>query len=599
MTTGEEPGRWPELHRERRALVVVDVVESVRLMQEHEDEFIDRWRRFVAETRDELLPVHEGHLVKSLGDGMLLEFAQVPQAAAAALQMLARLELANAGLPDDRCINLRAGGHIADVVRTEWDVLGAGANLAARLAGLAAPGELVVSSEFRDLLAEGMDGQLRDLGECYLKHLPEPVRAFSVHRPQSAPAAWAAPQAPAFRSSQPRVVVVPLRTHGAEPETLALGDAVADELIAAFSRSPNLCVLSRHSTSALRRGSTQSVSEMAARHLDGDYLVSGSVREQHGRMRVHLEMADTRSHEVLWSDVLSAEVEAFFEGTDDMATTAVAAMARAVGDQQVRRVNALPIANLNGYTLYLGGVSLLHRLARNDFLRAHAVLQHLAEREPRSASPLAMLAKWHVFRMVQGWSEARQADGQAARDAARRAVDLAPDDALSLAMHGLTRSTVEGDIAAAGEILQRAVAANANEPYAWSFLAGNLTYRDQPLAGIEAARTALRLSPADPAKFLFESYLAQAQLAAGQWAQGVETARRSLALNALHSPSHRQLIIGLVMSGHVGLAREAALRHEQLEPLFSVSRYRDLYPGRNAEHLQTFADALTTAGLKN
>ena len=86
-TTPEAPWVLPELTRAGRAIVVVNVVESVRLMQEDESGFIDRWRRFVHEVRTEVLPKHGRRMVKSLGDGMLLEFERVPQAVAAAFEL--------------------------------------------------------------------------------------------------------------------------------------------------------------------------------------------------------------------------------------------------------------------------------------------------------------------------------------------------------------------------------------------------------------------------------------------------------------------------------------------------------------------------------
>ena len=178
--------QWPELQRSRRTIVVVDVVESVRLMQAHEADVIDRWRRFVNEVRGEVLITHGGRLVKSLGDGMLLEFANVPSAVAAALDMQQRIVPYNEAREATAAILLRIGLHTADVVVDDLDIYGTGVNLAARLAGLADPGGIVASAEVRDQLVPGLSAEVEDLGDCYLKHMAEPQRHFA-----SALRAWA------------------------------------------------------------------------------------------------------------------------------------------------------------------------------------------------------------------------------------------------------------------------------------------------------------------------------------------------------------------------------------------------------------------------
>ena len=145
----------PPAERERRAIVVVDVVESVRLMELDELNHISRWRSLVEETVTQILPSRNGRLVKSLGDGMLLEFATVREAVVAALDLRERAASRNALLPPATAMHLRIGGHVADVVRDTRDIYGVGVNLAARVASLAGPDEIVVTADFRDELFGG------------------------------------------------------------------------------------------------------------------------------------------------------------------------------------------------------------------------------------------------------------------------------------------------------------------------------------------------------------------------------------------------------------------------------------------------------------
>ncbi|MDP3615521.1 MAG: adenylate/guanylate cyclase domain-containing protein, partial [Rubrivivax sp.] len=167
----------------RTVVAFVDVVESVRLMQVDEAGTIRRWRRFVAEVVEHILPATGGRLVKSLGDGMLLEFGSVPQAVAAAHAMHRRIRASD--LPDspDTALWLRVGVHVTQVVRDSLDLFGAGVNLGARIAAAAQPGAVLVSAEARAQLLPGLDGEIEDAGECYLKHIDGTHRLFRVSPP--------------------------------------------------------------------------------------------------------------------------------------------------------------------------------------------------------------------------------------------------------------------------------------------------------------------------------------------------------------------------------------------------------------------------------
>ena len=166
-----------------RTVVVVDMVESVRLIEQNEEDTVGRWQAFVAEVTAQLLPKQRGRLVKSLGDGLMLEFEDVPAAIGCCHLMHQAMQSLNQGHQKPQWMQLRIGVHVADVIVDELDLYGTGVNLAARLAGVAGPFETVVSAEARDRLTAGLDAEIEDLGDCYLKHFPHAVRAYRVDKP--------------------------------------------------------------------------------------------------------------------------------------------------------------------------------------------------------------------------------------------------------------------------------------------------------------------------------------------------------------------------------------------------------------------------------
>lgn len=583
---------WPELHRARRAIVVVDVVESVRLMQEHEADFIDRWRRFVNLAAQHVVPRLGGRLVKSLGDGMLLEFGSAASALAAANELLEAVATLNAGREAPALIQLRVGLHVADVVVDQLDIYGSGVNLAARLAAVAMPGQVVASQEVRDEIAPGVHAHVVDLGEVYLKHIEHPVRAYRL---DASPAPAGIAPVPPGTPMKPLVAVVPFDGHDAEPSLRALGHAFTDEINAAFSRSRDVRVVSRLSTAGLATTGWRPAA--VAERLGVSYVVSGAYAVLGGRARLHIELCDARDDTVCWARSATLSIEDFFRGQDPVLPEVIAALGREIVAAELRRVGSLPMPSLASYTLYLGGVGLLHRLSRRDFERSRELLQFLAERQPRAAAPHAMLSKWHMLRIVQGWAESADDEARQARAAARRALDLDDQEAFALTAEGMVSVLIDKDLDSGAGWYARALEANPHEPYAWALQSGLQSYRDDHEAACRSAATALSLSPLDPARFLFEAYAAMAHLGGGDADTAATLAQRSLEHNALHTPSLRILVIAQMLRGQADEARRAAARLMSLEPGLRVGDYVRRFPGRESPNLRRYAEALAAAGV--
>ena len=239
----------------------------------------------------------------------------------------------------------------------------------------------------------------------------------------------------------------------------------------------------------------------------------------------------------------------------------------------------------------------MHRLSLNDFERSREILQHLAERLPRSAAPHAMLAKWHVLQMVQGWTSDPAKHRQLARACASRALDIDAAHAFGLAVDGLVNAHADGDLDKAHRRYLQALDANPQEPLAWALLAGLHSYRSEGAQADAAADKAIALSPMDPARFLLEAYAAIAKLCAGRLDEAIALAGSSVRLNKLHTPSHRILVLALQLAGRASEAQAAAGTLMQLEPDFNLREYQRRYPGRDAPHMPTYVQALRAAGV--
>jgi adenylate cyclase len=590
-TTTQDPWTLPELTRARRAIVVVDVVESVRLMQEDEAGFIERWRRFVHQVRHEVLPKHGGRMVKSLGDGMLLEFRRVPSAARAAAAMQSLSCSSAITLAAGRSIPLRIGVHWSDIVVDDDDIYGTGVNLAARVASLARPGDVTVSADARDELTPLLDAELHDLGECYLKHVTAPVRAFRITPPAAGeqPPNHQPEHSPGLR---PTIAVLPFEC---ENPSQVCSDLFVDSIISRLSRADVFNVVSRLSSSRLR--GAESPLTQARSLLGADFVLSGRLHHDLERFTVVAEVAETRSAGVVWSHSGNDTVRSLLTTQCALVETLVEGAKDAVVTHTLRRVRGSELPSLETFALLIGGATLLHRMSRTDFDRAHDLLQAAADRAPRHPSPQAWLAKWHVLRAQQGWVADPTREAGIASDCARRALDADPEDSMAMAMDGLVHVHFTRDLDKAASLYARAVTANPNDALAWLHKGMLHAFRGEGSDGVRDTERAIALSPLDPMKYYFDTLGASAAATAGQYERAIELAERSLRSNCLHTSSLRVLAISQVMLGRGAEASATVARLLALEPGFTVSGFRARAPGAAFEVGQRFARALREAGV--
>ena len=585
-------GRMPD-RRERIAVLVLDVVESVRLMQEDESGQIDRWRRLVNDIATRVLPSHGGRLVKSLGDGLLLEFATVADAVRAALEIQGSPLCGRRDGAAGPAMMLRVGVHVCEVVRDALDIYGNGVNLAARLAGLAGPGEIVTSALARDELHQDLDADIHDLGDCYLKHYEQHVRAYRVGAPGPAPVIWAGQDAMRL---QPGVAVIPFDTQAGDPMQRIAGELIADGVISQLALTPELLVISRLSSRAFAGHRSADPASIAA-HLKAAYAVSGSVHVQGDRLIVSAELCETAGGTVLWAERLVGTTHDLV----DVGSVLVDRIARGVHEsilhREVQRARTLPLPSLESHALLLGAVNLMHRQSPGEFEHAHRLLEHLSERHALHATPRAWLAKWYALHVAQHLGSAG-ADG---RGQARRQVDLAltyePTHALAWAIKGLLDGYVDGDFDAAGLSCDAALRNNPNESLAWLYQATLKGWQGHADEAADAGEMALRLSPLDPIRYYYDSLAGAAMLGARRYERAIELSRRSLKQNRMHLSTFRVLAMAQALSGDIDGARLTVADLLAKDPGFNIATFRRVSPWRISPDLAQLIAALHEAGV--
>ncbi|HVO90345.1 MAG TPA: tetratricopeptide repeat protein [Casimicrobiaceae bacterium] len=576
-----------------RTVLVIDVVESVRLIEENESEAVARWRALAGRIEKEIVPSFSGHVVKSLGDGLMLEFEQVVAAIRAAFAIRSAAHDCNAGVLPERQMFLRMAAHVSPLLADDHDIYGHGVNVAARLTSLAGPDEIVVSADVRDQLTAGLDGDIEDLGECHLKHLRRPVRAYRVGPPGMTPMFPASPGG--TPDLQPTLAVIPFNARTSEPEHGMLGEVLADEIISALSRTREMHVISRLSTTAFR-GRDASLAEVSG-HLKANYVLSGAYLVSGNSLSLSAELAESTSSHVVWARTLKGHVAGILEGKDELIDRVVAEASAAIIIHELQRAQTQPLPTLQTYTLLLAAVALLHRLSPQAFDHARRMLEAVIERVPRQAAPRAWLAKWHVMRVQQGWSPDARAEGQAALACTKRALELDPGCSLALTIDGLVNTNLLQRLDLAEQRYQSALHINPNDSLAW-LLKGTLhAFKGEGKQAMSHTQRALRLSPLDPLRYYYDSLAATAALSSGQYERAIKLAESSLRANRTHTSTLRAIAIARWQLGDHEGARQTAAELLRLEPGLTITRWRERSPSRGYETGKLWGEVLRQVGV--
>ena len=580
------------VERAIRTVLVVDIVELVRLIELDEDGTIARWLSLVNQVEADLLATAEGRLVKCLGDGMLLEFGDVRAAVSVAFAIQHASKRLNFGVAPDRQMLLRMGIEISDVIIDQRDVYGRGVNLATRLASLAGPDEIVVSAQVRDRLTPVLDADVEDLGECYLKHVEAPVRAYRIGPPGPRPVIT-----PGFSLGElrPTLAVIPFTAREGTGDHRVLGEVLAEEMIRELSRSRDVNVISRLSTTAFR-GRVVTLAEINA-HLNADYVLSGIYRVDGHKITLDAELAEARSGHIAWADRVHDHLAGILGDEQELVGSVVADVRAAVRSRELQRARSQAVPTLKGYTLLMAAITLMHRLSPREFEEARKLLETLVERARRQPIPLAWLAKWHVLRVQQGWSDDSRQDAQLALQCTKQALDTDPDCSLALVIDGLVHTNLLKRLDIARERYERAIAASPNDSLAW-LLKGTLhAFTDEGNQAVHDTELALKLSPLDPHRYYYDFLAATAHLTAGHYDRALALARRSLRANRSHTSTLRVMTVAQWQLGRRREARKMAQELMRLEPGLTIDRYLARTPSASYNIGNRIAKVLQQAGV--
>jgi adenylate cyclase len=303
--------------RRLAAILAADVAGYSRLMGADEEGTLERLKALRRELLDPKIADHHGRIVKTTGDGLLVEFASVVDAVRCAVEMQHSMPEWNTSAAADNRIELRIGINLGDVIVEGDDLYGDGVNIAARIEALADPGGVFVSNTVHDHVRDRLPFVFEDLGEQQVKNIARPVRVYRVRDPGGATRSPAAPALPL--PDKPSIAVLPFANLSGDPEQEYFADGMVEEILTPLSRIRWLFVIARDS-SFTYKGQRIDVKQVG-RELGVRYVLEGSVRKAGGRVRITAQLIDAATGTHLWADRFDGSLEDVFELQDKVASS--------------------------------------------------------------------------------------------------------------------------------------------------------------------------------------------------------------------------------------------------------------------------------------
>src|SRR5712671_2029759 len=396
-----EPTGPARVERRLAAILAADVAGYSRLIEADEEGTLSRLKALRAELIDPKIAGHHGRIVKTTGDGLLIEFASVIDALRCAAEMQAALAESNASVPPDRRIGFRIGINVGDIVVEDGDIFGDGVNVAARLEGLAEPGGICISARVQEDAVGRLDLAFEDMGEQALKNIARPVREYRVVT--AAGSASAQERSGPALPDKPSIAVLPFANMSGDPEQEYFVDGMVEEIITALSRIRWLFVLARNS-SFTYKGQAVDVKQVG-RELGVRYVLEGSVRKAGGRVRVTGQLIDAVSGAHLWADRFDGSLEDVFDLQDKVAWNVAGVIEPALQAAETQRSANRPTNDLSAYDPYLRALATFYQLTKERIFEALSLLEQAIAIDRHYGPALSWAAICYVLLVRDGWAE--------------------------------------------------------------------------------------------------------------------------------------------------------------------------------------------------
>jgi len=581
-------------------VLAADVAGYSRLMGADEEGTLARLKAARKTLVDPAIASHRCRIVKTTGDGMLVEFASAVDAMRCAVDVQLRMaEPYAASVPQDQRIEFRIGIHVGDIIIDDNDIFGDGVNIAARLEGIAEPGGICISDDAYRQVRGKVEMACDDLGSQTLKNIAEPMRAWRIRLGDEIAAKS---QSDLFANApilavpdKPSIAVLPFQNMSSDPEQEHFADGMVEDIITALSRFKSLFVIARNSSFTYKAKSVDT--KQIGRQLGVRYVLEGSVRKAGGRVRITGQLIDAATGTHLWADRFDGALEDIFDLQDRVTQQVVGAIAPELDRAETQRARRRPSGNIDAVTEYYRGapyISWPTTPENNDIALQH--FRNAIALDPTFPNPYGATGTCLMWRRNNHWpADVANDDAQLLRFA-DRIQELGTDDAMTLTAIGFALFANRVNCEAGIDLVDRGILSNSN--YAPAHLCrGYLRVWD---GGTDAAiadfEQSMRLSPRDPFTFSAMIGIAFGHFNACRYAEAAIWADRSVKLFPFFIGGLRTAVACFAEAGRLEDAQKAKADLLRLSPGWRISK-QGHDPVRSSEVTMKRNEAFRKAGL--
>ncbi|MXN66485.1 hypothetical protein GR183_16335 [Stappia sp. GBMRC 2046] len=576
------------MERRLAAILSADLVGYSRLMAKDEEGTLRRLKKLRQDFLEPLIARHGGRIVKLMGDGFLLEFPSAVEAVQCAIEWHEAVESFGVERGDPNDLAFRIGINLGDIVFEDGDIYGDGVNIAARMEKLAEPGGICLSGDVYRQIRGKIDATFDDLGEHTVKNIVDPLQIYALH-----PKHGEQPAAPSQRQKfdRPSIAVLPLDNLSSDPEQDYFADGVTEDIITNLSKFRELVVIGQ--SSSFRYKKTEDTFHQIATALGVQYLLIGSLRRAGQRLRVTVQLVDTRSGGHIWAERYDRELGDLFALQDEITEAIVQTLVGRLRTASARDTDHKPAQSLAAYDYVLKARAIIHD-SRENMLKSRALYEKAIELDPTCAHAFAGLSATYSFEWTSGWSDNFADSLDKAIELCRRAAALDDQDSEAqrrLGVYYLFR----GEHEKADAHIQRAALLNPNDPDTMTYEGLYLIYDGKPTDGLRKIERATRYNPFHPTWYFW--LVSLAHYMNHDYELAILSAKKAVQAYPDFVAPHRHLAAAYA---RLGLEAEAEREKQiilKLDPAFSIARVARAFAYRRPEDLEHYCGGLREAGL--
>jgi TolB-like protein/class 3 adenylate cyclase len=582
--------------RRLAAILAADVADYSRLMGIDEEGTLQELKAHRKDLVDPKIAEHRGRIVKTTGDGMLVEFVSVVDAVRCAVDIQRIMVERNAAVPDERRIQFRMGINVGDIISEDNDIYGDGVNVAARLEALADPGGIDVSRNVHDQVRDKLSFSFEDLGEQTVKNIARPIGVHRINLTENfGPVVIGTTPVTKneLANSRPSIAVLPFINMSGDSEQEYFADGISEDIITGLSKLHWFFVIARNS-SFVYKGKAFDVKRVA-RELGVRYVLEGSVRKGGNRVRITAQLIDAAIGNHIWADRYDGDLTDVFALQDEITQKVVAAIEpKLLEAEGVRSQNRSP-GDLGAWDLVIQANSLFWRLTKPEIEAAIDILRRAVRRYPNYGPAHSILAFVLLILNYVGWS-AQDSQIKEATGLAERAAELDDSDPWAHLALGFVAFVRRQTHMSASEF-RRAIDLNPNFAAAHGYLGWTLAFDGQSDQATKHLEEAIRMSPHDPQNTIFNTGLAVTHYLEERFAQAVEYSGKALQQRSAFTPGHRIHVASLAKNGQLDEAREALARLQVMHPGLSIAWIEKNVPYTPGP-MAKFIEGMRKAGLQ-